>query len=111
MLVFVNECKLTTFFTIFQIFTELFSYRGRVSFSKGGLFLNKERVLNSRGGLLCRRTDLETTPLFWHSYTDVLMKQRRCFKLPAAKHKRGGGKAWFCRRQKGGLPSAIFCSP
>ena len=60
------------------------------------------RVLNSRGGLLrvrakrttrecqadskrTRRTRFKTTPLFCLSYTDVLMKQRRCFKEVPAK--------------------------
>ncbi len=32
-----------------------------------------------------RRTRFKTTPLSCLSYTDVLMKQRRCFKLPSAK--------------------------
>ena len=36
-----------------------------------------------------RRTDFKTTALFCLSYTDVLMKQRRCFKLVPAKHQRG----------------------
>jgi len=57
-----------------------FSNRDRVLTSRGTLFHNNPRVLNSRGWLLRQRTRLETTPLFCSSYTDVLMKQRRCFK-------------------------------
>ena len=53
-----------------------------------------------------RRTDLETTPLFCLSYTDVLMKQRRCFKEVPAKHQRGGGKRVDCRRL---FKRDIFC--
>ena len=45
------------------------------------------------------RTRFKTTPMFCHSYTDVLMKQRRCFKEAAAKHQRGGGKRVVCRHQ------------
>ena len=45
-----------------------------------------------------RRTDFKTTALFCSSYTDVLMKQRRCFKLVPAKHQRGAGKRVDCRR-------------
>ena len=81
------------------------------------------RVLNSRGGLLrvrakrttrecqadsqsLRRTRFKTTPLFCLSYTDVLMKQRRCFKEVPAKHQRGGTKRVDCRRQ---FKRNIFC--
>ena len=36
-------------------------------------------------------TRFKTTPMFCHSYTDVLMKQRRCFKEAAAKGWIAGG--------------------
>ena len=55
---------------------------------------------------LPRRTDFKTTPLFCLSYTDVLMKQRRCFKEVPAKHQRDGGKRVDCRRL---FKRDIFC--
>jgi len=44
------------------------------------------------------RTRFKTTPMFCHSYTDVLMKQRRFLKEAAAKHGFAAGKRVDCRR-------------
>ena len=52
-----------------------------------------------RDCFLLRRTRFETTALFCHSYTDVLMKERCCFKEAAAKHGFAVGKRMDCRRQ------------
>ena len=63
------------------------------------LFLNKERVLNSRGWLLCRRTDFNEMPYQEQRYGVERTSKRRCFKLVAAKHGFADGKRVDCRRQ------------
>ena len=67
--------------------------------NKGRLLFNKERLLFSRGTLLRNKGRLlenKAALSFWRKTP------------PTASIERGGGKASFCRRQKVGLPSAIF---